>query len=71
MSSHDPRIVQGLCVLLAAVGSAAPAAAQHGTQGGEWRHFGGDSGATRYAPLEQIDRDSFPRLEVAETAPRW
>ncbi|MDE2691233.1 MAG: PQQ-binding-like beta-propeller repeat protein [Acidobacteriota bacterium] len=65
MSSLGSRIVQGFCVLLAAVGGAAPAAAQHGTQGGEWRHFGGDSGSTRYAPLDQIDRDNFSQLEVS------
>ena len=68
MSSLDPRIVPGLRVLLAAVAAvaaAAPAVAQHGAQGGEWRHFGGDSGATRYSPLDQIDRDNFPELGVA------
>ena len=54
----------GLALVL--VGSSvSPAAAQHGAQGGEWRHFGGDSGSTRYSPLDQIDRDNFSRLEVA------
>ena len=44
---------------------ALPALAQHGTEGGEWPHFAGDSGSTRYSPLDQIDRDNFSQLEVA------
>jgi glucose dehydrogenase len=32
---------------------------------GEWRFFGGDSYATRYSPLDQIDAGNFERLEVA------
>ena len=42
-----------------------PASAQHGTTGGEWRTWAGDLGATRYAPLDQIDADNFADLEVA------
>ncbi len=44
---------------------APPAAAQHGAADGEWRHFGGDSGSTRYSALAQIDRDNFEELQVA------
>lgn len=42
-----------------------PLAAQSGATGGEWRHWGADRGATRYAPLEEIDRSNVDRLEVA------
>src|SRR5437660_6650855 len=32
---------------------------------GEWRTYGGDLASTRYAPLDQINRDNFNRLEIA------
>lgn len=31
---------------------------------GEWRSFGGDLGASRYAPLDQINRDNFSTLKI-------
>ncbi|HJO04668.1 MAG TPA: PQQ-binding-like beta-propeller repeat protein [Acidobacteriota bacterium] len=36
-----------------------------GTENGEWRHWGGDTASTRYAPLDQINADNFEDLEVA------
>ncbi len=42
-----------------------PVSAQRGTEGGEWPHYAGDSGSTKYSPLEQIDRDNFEDLEIA------
>ena len=50
--------------LLAAALLATPAAAQHGTTDGEWRTWAGDLGATRYAPLDQIDAGNFDDLEL-------
>ena len=47
--------------------AAAPAAAQHGATGGEWRTWAGDLGATRYAPLDEIDAGNFDDLVVAWT----
>ena len=44
---------------------AASASAQYGTNGQEWRHYGGDHGSTKYAPLDQINADNFGDLEVA------
>ena len=38
-------------VLLALSGSAL---AQNGAADGEWHHYGGDAGSTRYSPLDQI-----------------
>src|SRR5687767_14614673 len=38
---------------------------QSGTTNGEWRTYGGDLGSTRYAPLDQINRDNFKSLEIA------
>ncbi len=51
-----------LCVIVAATTGAV---AQSGARNGEWRTYGGDLGNTRYAPLDQINRDNFNDLEVA------
>src|SRR5262245_64654807 len=32
---------------------------------GEWRTYGGDLSSTRYAALDQINKDNFSTLEVA------
>ncbi len=40
-------------------------AAQYGATNGEWRTWGGDLGATRYAPLDQITAANFNTLQVA------
>ena len=45
--------------------SPAAASAQRGAGDGEWRYYGGDAGSTRYAPLDQIDRDNAASLEIA------
>src|SRR3990167_1418770 len=36
---------------------------------GEWRHYGGDSGSTKYAPLDQIDRSNVGSLRIAWRRP--
>ena len=38
---------------------------QPSTATGEWPAYGGDTGHTRYAPLDQIDASNFTELEVA------
>ena len=38
---------------------------QSGALNGEWRAYGGDTGHTRYAPLDQIDAANFSKLTVA------
>jgi quinoprotein glucose dehydrogenase len=44
----------------------APAAhAQSGAKNGEWRSYGGDTGNTRYSPLDQINAANFKNLQVA------
>jgi len=46
---------------------AGPASGQGmpGTENGEWRYLGGDSGNTRYSPLNQINASNFSDLEQA------
>ena len=57
------------CVVCLAVLAVAPARAQLGTQDGEWRTFGGDTGSTKYAPLDQINRDNVRDLQIAWRRP--
>ena len=54
-----------LLVLLAAASVHNRLSAQVPAPIGEWRTYGGDLASTRYAPLDQINRDNFNRLEVA------
>ena len=53
-----------IAILAVTVLSAAPSA-QQGAKNGEWRAWAGDTGATRYAPLDQINASNFNQLEVA------
>ncbi|MCH8333256.1 pyrroloquinoline quinone-dependent dehydrogenase [Candidatus Sumerlaeota bacterium] len=39
--------------------------AQYGAADGEWRFYGGDGGDTKYAALDQINRDNVKDLQVA------
>jgi quinoprotein glucose dehydrogenase len=64
-----PTAAAGRCraglLAIACLAGAISAAAQHGTTRGEWRTWGGDLGATRYAPLDQIDASNFSKMEIA------
>jgi len=51
--------------LIACVIAALPAFAQTGAKNGEWRSYGGDTGNTRYSPLDQINASNFNKLESA------
>ena len=42
-----------------------PVSAQHGAVEGEWRSYGGDLGATKYSPLNQITAENFEALKLA------
>ena len=44
-------------------------AAQRGTSSGEWRSYNGDSGSTKYAPLDQINSDNVAKLRIAWRRP--
>ena len=56
---------QALFSILAAGLLTVTAAAQRGTVDGQWRTWGGDLGATRYAPLDQISAANFSQLQIA------
>src|ERR1700686_2337256 len=53
-----------LCTMLLGL-AALPLAAQSGAKNGEWTSYGGDTGNTRYAPLDQINADNFNKLQIA------
>ena len=44
--------------------TSASAQAQQGTKNGEWHYWGGDAGATRYAPLDQINASNAKELDI-------
>jgi len=44
-------------------------AAQHGTKGGQWRSYNGDAGSTKYAPLDQINKNNVSTLHIAWRRP--
>lgn len=48
-----------LCVLMSGASGA-----QYGAPDGNWPHYAGDHGSTKYSALDQIDADSFGDLEV-------
>jgi len=58
------RILVFAAVLIAGA-TTASTSQEGGTDGGEWRYWGGDSFSSRYSPLDQIDAGNFGQLEVA------
>ena len=66
MAAVPRQSVPGLAsVTLLVLSFTAALHAQFGSNGQEWRSYGGDLGHTRYAPLSEIDASNFARLEVA------
>ena len=45
--------------------SPSPSSGQSGAKNGEWRSYAGDTGSTRYSPLDQINATNFNKLEIA------
>jgi quinoprotein glucose dehydrogenase len=52
-------------VLVVSLCSTMTLSGQYGAKNGEWRTWGGDLAATRYAPLDQINASNFNTLQVA------
>jgi hypothetical protein len=59
------RLWSHLSALLVTCLLAASAPAQRGTPKGEWPFYGGDSGSTKYSPLDQINRNNVTQLKIA------
>ncbi len=68
-SVFDRRVPPGVIGVVMSLAVASVALAQTGTNGNEWAVHGGDSGFTRYAPLDQIDRATVGGLEIAWRRP--
>ena len=62
MVPRHRMLLGGLAICALAI---ATTLAQQGTQGGDWKAYGGDEGSTRYSPLDQINRDNIKDLRVA------
>ena len=50
---------------VATLAIAGHAHAQQGVVDGQWPHYGGDLGSTKYSSLNQIDASNFTELEIA------
>src|SRR5688572_32358370 len=63
------RVLLAVIALGSALGLSATLAGQSGASSSqsdtEWRFFGGDAGATRYSPANQIDAANVRNLRVA------
>jgi quinoprotein glucose dehydrogenase len=49
--------------------AASAVSAQSGARDGQWRAYGGDNAASRYAPLDQIDESNVAKLALAWRRP--
>ena len=59
MKSHSLTVAAGLLLAMPA-----SLGAQAGAKNGEWRSYAGDTGSTRYSPLDQINAANFNKLEI-------
>ena len=64
-SDRSLSVSFSLAVCLLSLFSVTSVFAQSGSTGGEWRHYAGDIGATKYSPLDQIRRDNVGDLRIA------
>src|SRR5262245_11483536 len=65
MQPHHVHPILVLTLASAMAASSAVVVGQVGTTNGEWQTYAGDTGSTRYAPLDQINAANFSKLEVA------
>ena len=56
-------------VAIAVWAGAGVVAAQHGARDGQWRTYNGDSGSTKYAPLDQINKSNVTSLRIVWRRP--
>ena len=59
------RIFVAILVGSLGAGAATVGGVQTAVVDGEWHYYGGDAASTRYAPLDQIDRDNVTDLQIA------
>ena len=54
----------GTIFAFALLGFVQTGTAQRGAASGEWRHYGGDAGGTKYSPLDQINASNVNKLQI-------
>ena len=59
------KLSLGPLLCAAVLMSSATVHTQTGATNGEWRHYGGDLGSTKYSPLTQVDATNFNDLQIA------
>lgn len=59
--SYSKSLAMAALALAAATG----VLAQTGARDGEWHYYGGDSGSTKYSPLDQINESNVKQLKIA------
>ena len=63
------QLVAGVIVGLLVGGNVASLRAQRGATAGQWTVYGGDLGATKYSPLDQITKENVGELRIAWERP--
>ena len=64
------RRLRGACAAAALVAAIVGKGAATGTTDGQWRVYSGDNAATKYSPLDQINRANVGTLKVAWRRPQ-
>src|SRR5262245_52584984 len=64
------RRLSGVCAAAALVAAIVGNGAATGTSDGQWRVYSGDNAATKYSPLDQINRANVRTLKVAWRRPQ-
>ena len=59
------RWLGGMCAAAALVGAIAVQGRASGANDGQWRMYSADNAATKYSPLDQINRANVGTLKVA------
>jgi len=65
MSTRSLGAAIVLPLLAVLVGVSVVVSGQAGVTNGEWPHWGGDLGGSKYSPLDQINRDNVKNLRIA------
>ena len=60
------RLLGGLVIV---VSLGVPIVAQRGARDGQWRSYNGDMGSTKYAPLDQINKNNVKSLRIVWRRP--
>ena len=57
--------MQSFAAIVLALWLVLPLHGQQGAKDGQWRHYAGDLGSTKYAPLDLVNRANVAKLKIA------